>query len=50
MLYSKMPDKTYYTGVTSNLEQRFFKSVGFIQIAIFKRRPIELVFIVSLPI
>jgi dTDP-4-dehydrorhamnose 3,5-epimerase-like enzyme len=47
-----MPDKTYYTGVTSNLEQKSFSTSkwGFIWLLHYQRRPIELVFIVSLPI
>jgi len=42
----KCIDNTYYTGVTSNLEQRFFQhESGFYpDCYTFKRRPIELVF------
>ena len=42
----KCADKTYYTGVTSNLEQRVFQhQVGFYpDCYTIKRRPIELVF------
>jgi hypothetical protein len=48
-LYSQMPDKTYYTGVTSNLEQRVFIELDFIQIAILlKEDLLNWYFIVSL--
>ena len=42
----KCSDKTYYTGVTSNLEDRIFKhNAGFYSTCYtFKRRPLELVF------
>jgi putative endonuclease len=42
----KCSDKTYYTGVTSNLEQRYFKhESGFYpECYTFNRRPLELVF------
>jgi putative endonuclease len=42
----KCSDETYYTGITSNLEDRIFKHTsGFYQDCYtFKRRPIELVF------
>jgi putative endonuclease len=32
--------KTYYTGVTSNLEQRVFQQIGFITLLHYERRPI----------
>ena len=42
----KCSDNSYYTGVTSNLEQRFFQhESGFYpDCYTFKRRPLELVF------
>jgi len=42
----KCSDKTYYTGVTSNLEQRLFRhETGYYpDCYTFKRRPLELVF------
>jgi putative endonuclease len=42
----KCSDSSYYTGVTSNLEQRFFQhESGFYpDCYTFKRRPLELVF------
>ncbi|HEY9169192.1 MAG TPA: GIY-YIG nuclease family protein [Lutibacter sp.] len=42
----KCSDNTYYTGVTSNIEDRMFKHTsGFYkQCYTFKRRPLELVF------
>jgi putative endonuclease len=42
----KCADKTYYTGVTSNLTQRIFRhEIGyFSDCYTFKRRPLELVF------
>ena len=42
----KCRDNSYYTGVTSNLEQRFFRheSGFFPDCYTFKRRPLELVF------
>jgi putative endonuclease len=42
----KCSDKSYYTGITSNLEQRIFEHQAgeHIESYTYKRRPIELVF------
>ena len=42
----KCSDKTYYTGVTSNLEKRLFQHTSgyYVQCSTFKRRPFALVF------
>ncbi len=46
----KCSDKSYYTGFTSNLEERLMehKEGKHIGSYTFKRRPLKLVFIVSL--